>query len=67
MYVNPTADQELKNPHILIQNREGYSTATFDDEVKNSVKVYRIKDTDDFNLSYHLDHNNLEEVTANVE
>ena len=67
IYVNPTADQEVKNPHILIKNQEGYSTATFDDEVKNSVKVYRIKNTDDFNLSYHLDYNNLEKVDANVE
>ena len=67
IYVNPTGDQEVKNPHLLIQNDTGYKSATFDDEVKNSVKVYRVKNKDNFSLSYHLDYNNLEEVAANAE
>lgn len=43
--------------------KKAYDSAIFDDDVKNSVKVYKIKDKDKFNLSYDLDGVDLEDVT----
>ena len=79
IYVNPTGDQGLTGSHVEIKNQEykneegkkvAYDGAIFDEEVKDSVKVYKIKDKEkDFNLSYDLVESNLEDVTAkaNVE
>ena len=76
IYVNPTGNQGLTGSHVEIKNQvyeneEGkkvaYDGAIFDDDVKDSVKVYKIKDKDkDFNLSYDLVESNLEDVTTNA-
>ena len=69
IYVNPTADQLLNGSHITVQNERGYNTVTFDDEVKNSVKVYKVKDPNKLPLSFGIDFNdgNYEDVTDKAE
>ncbi|WP_062551721.1 SdrD B-like domain-containing protein [Peptoniphilus phoceensis] len=69
IYVNPTADQLLNGSHVTVQNEKGYNTVTFDDEVKNSVKVYKVKDPNKLPLSFGNDFNdgNYEDVTDKAE
>ena len=66
IYVNPTADQMLNGSHVTVQNEKGYNTITFDEEVKNSVKVYKVKDPNKLPLSFGNDFNdgNYEDVTS---
>ena len=66
IYVNPTADQMLNGSHVTVQNEKGYNTITFDDDVKNSVKVYKVKDPNKLPLSFGNDFNdgNYEDVTS---
>ena len=57
-------EDEYGNEHT---REKAYDGAIFDDEVKDSVKVYKIKDkNEDFNLSYDLVESNLEDVTTNA-
>lgn len=69
IYVNPTADQMLNGSHVTVQNEKGYNTITFDDEVKNSVKVYKVKDPNKLPLSFgnNFDDGNYEDVTDKAE
>ena len=66
IYVNPTADQLLNGSHVTVQNEKGYKTVTFDEDVKNSVKVYKVKDPNKLPLSFGNDFNdgNYEDVTS---
>lgn len=66
IYVNPTADQLLNGSHVTVQNEKGYNTITFDEDVKNSVKVYKVKDPNKLPLSFGNDFNdgNYEDVTS---
>ncbi|MBS5360940.1 SdrD B-like domain-containing protein, partial [Finegoldia magna] len=66
IYVNPTADQLLNGSHVTVQNEKGYNTITFDEDVKNSVKVYKVKDPNKLPLSFSNDFNdgNYEDVTS---
>ena len=66
IYVNPTADQMLNGSHVTVQNEKGYNTINFDEEVKNSVKVYKVKDPNKLPLSFGNDFNdgNYEDVTS---
>ena len=66
IYVNPTADQLLNGSHVTVQNEKGYKTVTFDEDVKNSVKVYKVKDPNKLPLSFSNDFNdgNYEDVTS---
>ena len=66
IYVNPTADQMLNGSHVTVQNEKGYNTITFDEEVKNSVKVYKVKDPNKLPLSFgnNFDDGNYEDVTS---
>ena len=69
IYVNPTADQLLNGSHVTVQNEKGYNTITFDEDVKNSVKVYKVKDPNKLPLSFGNDFNdgNYEDVTDKAE
>ena len=66
IYVNPTADQMLNGSHVTVENEKGYNTITFDEDVKNSVKVYKVKDPNKLPLSFgnHFDDGNYEDVTS---
>ena len=46
------------------KRKKAYDGAIFDEDVKNSVKVYKIIDKDKFNLSYDLEGVDLEDVTT---
>ncbi|EEB36754.1 Cna protein B-type domain protein [Anaerococcus hydrogenalis DSM 7454] len=69
IYVNPTADQLLNGSHVTVQNEKGYKTVTFDEEVKNSVKVYKVKNPNKLPLSFgnKFDDGNYEDVTNKAE
>ncbi|MDU3086852.1 MAG: SdrD B-like domain-containing protein [Peptoniphilus harei] len=66
IYVNPTADQMLNGSHVTVQNEKGYNTITFDEGVKNSVKVYKVKNPNKLPLSFgnNFDDGNYEDVTS---
>lgn len=70
IYVNPTADQMLNGSHVTVQNEKGYNTVTFDEDVKKTVKVYKVKDPNKLPLSFgnNFGDGNYEDVTdkANV-
>ena len=64
IYVNPRGDQGLINSNITIENDVDHDSATFDEDVKNSVEVYKVKDSDKLPLSFgiNLEDGNYEKV-----
>ena len=64
IYVNPRGDQGLINSNVTIENDVDHDSATFDEDVKNSVEVYRVKDSDKLPLSFgnNFEDGNYEKV-----
>ena len=64
IYVNPRGDQGLINSNVTIENDVDHDSATFDEDVKNSVEVYKVKDSDKLPLSFgnNFDDRNYEKV-----
>ena len=69
IYVNPRGDQGLINSNVTIENDVDHDSATFDEDVKNSVKIYKVKDSDKLPLSFgnNFDDGNYEDVTNKAE
>ena len=65
IYVNPRGDQGLINSNVTIENDVDHDSATFDEDVKNSVEVYKVIDSDKLPLSFgnNFDDGNYEDVT----
>uniref|UniRef100_UPI0027BA6115 Ig-like domain-containing protein n=1 Tax=Anaerococcus octavius TaxID=54007 RepID=UPI0027BA6115 len=70
IHVNPAA-QRITGSNVVIENLPGSENAIiFDDDVMNSVKVYRVNDPKALNRSFYLDEDQigygLTDVTANT-
>ena len=62
IYVN-TNNQELTNSQLRIRNQDNTDGAIFDQDVLDSVKVYRLNDGKQLKDSFNLDYNDLTDVT----
>lgn len=62
IYVN-TNNQELTNSKLRIRNQDNTDGAIFDQDVLDSVKVYRLNDGKQLKDSFNLDYNDLTDVT----
>ena len=65
IYVN-TNNQELTNSQLRIRNQDNTDGAIFDQDVLDSLKVYRLNDGKQLKGSFNLDYSDLTDVTENA-